>query len=71
MAGIEYRRQPDTGLEGGNHYSVHFVVDDVADLTEIDGVDHLIVAIFLITVKVLGLTTMACASVSEYYRIND
>jgi hypothetical protein len=37
---------------------VHLVVDDVTNLAEIDGVDDLIVTVFLIAVKVFCLTTV-------------
>jgi hypothetical protein len=38
---------------------VHFIVGDVAVLTEVYRVDNLVEAVWLIAVKVLGLTTMS------------
>jgi hypothetical protein len=38
---------------------VHFIVGDVAILTKVHGVDDLVKAVWLIAIKVLGLTTMS------------
>jgi hypothetical protein len=39
---------------------VHLVVDNVAGSAEVDGVDDLIVAVFLVTIKILGLAAVSC-----------
>jgi hypothetical protein len=41
---------------------VHFVVDDVADLAEVDGVDDLVVAVGFVAVEVFGLASVSCSS---------
>jgi hypothetical protein len=38
---------------------VHLIIDNVSSLPEVHGVDNLIVSILFITVKILGLTTVA------------
>ncbi len=43
---------------GNIQYPVEFIVHDVACGAEIDGVNDLIVAIVLVTVEILRLTTM-------------
>lgn len=60
VAGIENGRQPDTALQGPNHDSVHLVICDVAGLSEVDRVYDFVVAVGLVAVKILGLSTMAC-----------
>jgi hypothetical protein len=40
---------------------VHLVIGDVSSLSEVNGVDDLIVAIFFIAIQILGLSTMTCA----------
>lgn len=39
---------------------MHFVVDDVADLAEVDGVDDLVVAVGFVAVEVFGLASVSC-----------
>jgi hypothetical protein len=45
---------------------VHLIIDNMSDLAEIDGVDDLVVSVFFISVKILGLTTMALAESAEF-----
>lgn len=58
MAGVEDSCEANSGLEGTNHDSVHFVVDDVASGAEVDWVDDFVVAIVFIAIKILGLSTV-------------
>jgi hypothetical protein len=58
MARIEDRGQTHTRLQWLYHDSVHFVIDNVSDLTEIDWVDDLIVSVLLVSIEILSLTTM-------------
>lgn len=58
VAGVEDCGEADAGLEGGYHDAVHFVVDDVADLAEVDGVDDLVVAVGFVAVEVFGLASV-------------
>jgi hypothetical protein len=58
MARVEDGRQAHAGLEGLHDDVVDLVVDDVAVLFEVDGVDDLVASILLITVEILGLTTV-------------
>ena len=60
VAGVEDGGEADAGLEGGHHDAVHFIVDDVADLAEVDGVDDLVVAVWFVAVEVFGLASVAC-----------
>ena len=39
---------------------MHFVVDYVACLAEIDGVDHFVVAVVFVAIEVFGLSAVAC-----------
>lgn len=58
VARVEDSGEADAGLEGGHHDAVHFVVDDVAHLAEVDGVDDLVVAVGLVAVQVFGLASV-------------
>lgn len=58
VAGVEDGGEADAGLEGGHHDAVHFVVDDVTDLAEVDGVDDLVVAVGFVAVEVFGLASV-------------
>lgn len=59
VARVEDGRQPDAGLQGSDHDAVHFVVDDVAILPKVNRIYHLVVAVILVSVKILSLTAMA------------
>ena len=60
MARVEDGGQAHAGLQGGHHDAVHLVVDDVADLPEVHGVDDLVVAVGFVAVEVLGLSAVSC-----------
>lgn len=69
MARVEDGGEANTGLEGLYHDAVHFIVDNVAGHSEVDRVDDLIVAIFLVAVKILGLTAVTWKpTISQGYR---
>lgn len=38
---------------------MHFVIDNVSDLAEIDGIDDLIVAVLFVVIEILSLTAVA------------
>lgn len=59
VAGVEDGGEAHAGGEGGHHDAVHFVVDDVADLAEVDGVDDLVVAVGFVAVEVFGLASVS------------
>lgn len=40
---------------------MHFIIDDMPDLTKVNRIDDLVVAIFFVAVEVLCLTAMAYA----------
>jgi hypothetical protein len=46
-------------LEGRDHDTVHFVVDNVAGCAEVDRVDYFVITIVLVAVKVFGLAAVA------------
>jgi hypothetical protein len=64
VAGIENGGQPDSGLERRNHDTVHLIIHNVTCSAEVDGVDYFIIAIILVTVKILCLTAVSCMAVS-------
>lgn len=47
-------------MERGNADGVDLVVDNVAGLLEVDGVDGLVVAVVLVAVRVFGLAAVSC-----------
>ena len=59
VAGVEDGGQTHAWLEGFDHDVVHEVVDNVACLTEIDGVDDFIIAIVFIAVEIFSLAAMS------------
>lgn len=59
MAGVEDGGETDTGREAADHDVVHFVVDNVAVCTEVDGVDDFVVAVFFVAIEIFGLTAVA------------
>jgi len=61
MAGIEDGSQPHARLQRLDHNSVHLVVDNVTDLSEIDRVDDFVIPILLIAIEIFSLTSMTCA----------
>ena len=58
VAGVEDGGEADAGLEGADHDAMHFVVDDVAGLAEVDGVDDFVIAVFFVAVEVFGLAAV-------------
>lgn len=58
MAGVKDGSETDTGEERPDGPGVDVIIHNVAVLLVIDGVDDLIVAIILITVEILCLTTV-------------
>ena len=56
---VENRRETASGREGAYHYIVHLVVDDMAGLLEVDGVDDFVVSVVLVAVEVFGLPAVA------------
>ena len=59
MARVEDGCEAHTGLEGLHQDAVHFVVDYVAYLAEIDRVDDFVVAVIFVAVEIFGLATMS------------
>ena len=59
VARVENSRQPHAGLQRLDDAEVNLVVDDVAGLLEVDGVDDLVVAVVFVAVEVLGLPAVA------------
>lgn len=45
---------------------MHFIIHDMARCSEVDRVDDFIVAIFLVTIEVLGLSSVACLAFSFF-----
>jgi len=62
VAGIENGRQTHSALERPNHDSVHLVVGDVADLSEIYRIYDLVVAVILVSVEIFRLSTVTWAN---------
>ena len=62
VAGVEDCGQADAGGEGHDEDAVHFVVDDVAGLAEVDGVDDFVVAVIFVAVEIFGLAAVACTT---------
>lgn len=60
VARVENARQAHAGLQGCDADGVDFVVDYVAALLEVDGVDGLVVAVVLVAVEVFGLAAVPC-----------
>ena len=58
MAGVEDRCETYPGLEGLYHNAMHFVINDMACDAEVDGIDHFIISVFFIAVKILGLSAV-------------
>lgn len=67
VAGIENGGQSDSGLERRNHDTVHLVINNVASSAEVHWVNYFIVAVVLVTVKVLCLTAVSCMNVSSLW----
>lgn len=67
MARVKDGCQTHTGLQRSNHDTMHLIISDVACLPEVDGIDNLVIAIVLIAIKILGLSTMACGVTSYQY----
>lgn len=59
VTGIEYGRQPHATSQRLDHDSVHLVIGDMTVLSEVDGVNDLVVAVGLVAVEVFCLSTMA------------
>lgn len=60
MTAIEDASQAHTSLEGLHDSIVNLIVDDVTGGLEVDGVDDLIKAVFLIAIGIFSLPTVAC-----------
>lgn len=50
MARVEDCRETHARLQGSHHDAMHFIIDDVAVLAKVDGIDDLIVTIRLVAV---------------------
>lgn len=59
VAGVEDGSEAHTWLQWLNHDTVHLVVYDVTCLAEINGVDHLIVAVLFVAVQIFGLSSVS------------
>lgn len=59
MARVEDGSEANTSNQRLNHDAMHFVVGNMATLAEIYGVNDFIVSVGLVSIEVLGLTTMA------------
>lgn len=59
VAAVKDASQAHTGLERLHDGKVNLIVDDVAGRLEVNGVDNLIEAVFLIAVGIFSLSTMA------------
>ena len=66
---VENGRQAHAALQGLDHDPVHLVVCDVANVAEVYRVDDLVVAIILIAIEVLCLTTVACTFLSVVFLV--
>jgi len=60
VAGVEDSCEPYASLQGFYHDDVHIVVDNVTGLSEVNRIDHFVVAIVLVPIQIFGLTAMAC-----------
>ena len=60
VTAIEDASQAHTSLEGLHDSIVNLIVDDVTGGLEVDGVDDLIKAVFLIAIGIFSLPTVAC-----------
>lgn len=60
VAAVEDAGQAHTRLERLHDSKVNLIVDDVAGGLEVNRVDNLIKAVFLITVGIFSLPTVAC-----------
>lgn len=61
MAGVEDGSQADAGLQRGNHDAVHFIVDNVAGGTEVNGVDYFVIAVIFVAIEIFGLASVSWA----------
>jgi len=59
MARVEDGSEPYPSLKRLHHNAVHFIVDYVSYLSEVHGVDHLVVAIVFVPVKILCLSPVS------------
>lgn len=57
-------------MERSHHNTVHLVVSNMANLTEVDWVDNLIETVFLVAVKILGLASMTYGRVRTVLHVN-
>lgn len=60
MARVEDASETHAGFERLDADGVDLVVDDVAALLEVDGVDGLVVAVVFVAVGVFGLAAVTC-----------
>lgn len=54
MAGVDDGGYASARWERGHHDAIHFLVGDVADLVEVNGIDDLIEAVVLVVIKDLA-----------------
>ena len=59
---VEDSGQTHTGNEILDHDEVHLIINNVACLAEVDRVDDLVIAVFLVTVDIFCLTTVTWKS---------
>ena len=71
MAGVEDGGKSYAGLEGLHHYAMHFIIDYVAYLTEIDGIDDFIVAIVFVAIEVFRLAAVSWSEIMLAYACDD
>jgi predicted ABC-type transport system involved in lysophospholipase L1 biosynthesis ATPase subunit len=55
LLGWQESMMVNAGLEGGHHNTVHFVVNNLADLAEVNRVDDRIVAVGFVIVEAIDL----------------
>lgn len=60
VAGVEDGGEAHTWHKRLHHDAVHFVIDDVFGLFEVDRVDYFVVAVVFIAVFIKRLATVAC-----------
>lgn len=60
VAGVEDGGKTNARLEGLHHDAMHFVVDDVTSLSEIDRIDDFVVPIVFVAIEILRLAAMTC-----------
>lgn len=59
MTGVEDGSETNTRLKRPDDHGVDVIIDNVSLGSMVDGVDDFIVTVVFVTIKVLGLTTVA------------